>query len=349
MDPLTSEWLLLEHCLIKRLSQVKILQFILFGIILFSPLASFALEKPENYTAPRICIREFNPQDQFSNEEEYLTEITESILDWETKLQQKEKRTNQWIWEMDVGTVYYSPSEPWPDVCHAGVVFFPFPYDGNKSRATYASVKNYDDFPVIEIFYLKNLPCSSEEITEQKNIETAYGCYNKEFFLNENEIGVLLRHELGHIFGLAHNEEYEEKFTPSIMIPSIETNPRDEKITDFDINNIRKLFPTGFYDLDTEKTEDQKNDIIPQWIRNNAAWWASDLVSDGEFIEGMKFLIENEIIVISSTTNSFDSKSDRIPSWIKMNANWWSKGLISDDDFLKGIQYLIQKGIIVVN
>jgi len=35
---------------------------------------------------------------------------------------------------------------------------------------------------------------------------------------------------------------------------------------------------------------------IPQWIRNNAEWWAAELISDNEFIAGIKYLIEAGII-----------------------------------------------------
>ena len=40
-----------------------------------------------------------------------------------------------------------------------------------------------------------------------------------------------------------------------------------------------------------------ENDIvIPSWIKNNAGWWANNIISDSDFLYGIKFLVENNII-----------------------------------------------------
>jgi len=88
---------------------------------------------------------------------------------------------------------------------------------------------------------------------------------------------------------------------------------------------------------------------VPNWIRNNAEWWAEGAISDGDFTKGIQYLIKEGIIHIPETVSDLSMGSNEIPSWIKNNADWWSQGLISDDDFLKGIQYLVEKGIIVLN
>ena len=38
---------------------------------------------------------------------------------------------------------------------------------------------------------------------------------------------------------------------------------------------------------------------IPSWIKNNAEWWADDVISDGEFVKGIEYLINTKIIIIS--------------------------------------------------
>ena len=38
---------------------------------------------------------------------------------------------------------------------------------------------------------------------------------------------------------------------------------------------------------------------IPDWIRNNAHWWSQDLISDTEFVNSLKFLIQEGIIIIN--------------------------------------------------
>ena len=39
---------------------------------------------------------------------------------------------------------------------------------------------------------------------------------------------------------------------------------------------------------------------IPQWIKNNAGWWADGSISDSDFVQGIQFLIKEGIMRISS-------------------------------------------------
>jgi len=83
---------------------------------------------------------------------------------------------------------------------------------------------------------------------------------------------------------------------------------------------------------------------IPDWIKNNAKWWSSDSISDDEFLDGIKHLIEIGIISVTpSEINNFDQT---IPDWIKNNAKWWADDKIPQNEFVKSIQYLVKKGII---
>ena len=86
----------------------------------------------------------------------------------------------------------------------------------------------------------------------------------------------------------------------------------------------------------------QTEEQIPDWIKNNAGWWAEGLIKDSEFLQGMQFLIEKGIIVIPETVPTSKS-NESIPDWIKNNARWWSEDQIEDSDFVSGIQYLIKK------
>ena len=83
---------------------------------------------------------------------------------------------------------------------------------------------------------------------------------------------------------------------------------------------------------------------IPSWIKNNAGWWADGTIDDNSFVQGIQYLIENNILIVSSqTTNDIQEK---IPSWIKNNAGWWADGTIDDESFIRGIEYLVSNGII---
>ena len=86
---------------------------------------------------------------------------------------------------------------------------------------------------------------------------------------------------------------------------------------------------------------------IPDWIRNNALWWSQEQIDDNTFIQGIEYLIKNEIIVIPQTQQE-TSESQEIPAWIRNNAAWWAEGTINDETFVQGLEFLIQKGIIRV-
>jgi len=48
--------------------------------------------------------------------------------------------------------------------------------------------------------------------------------------------------------------------------------------------------------LDTDKNLQEK---IPDWIKKNAKWWADGLISEDDFISGIKWLVENRVIRVS--------------------------------------------------
>jgi micrococcal nuclease len=106
------------------------------------------------------------------------------------------------------------------------------------------------------------------------------------------------------------------------------------------ILGIFLLFPMQSFGASSEP--------IPQWIKNNAWWWANSQISDKDFAKGIEYLIQKGIVKIPQTSVSSDS-SEEIPSWLRNNAGWWAQGLLSDDEFVQGIQYLVSKGMIRIS
>ena len=90
------------------------------------------------------------------------------------------------------------------------------------------------------------------------------------------------------------------------------------------------------------------NISIPEWIRNNAKWWADGSIDDNSFVQGIQFLIKEKIMTIPQTAQGSGSATNQIPSWIKNNAKWWSDGQIDDKTFVQGLQFLIQNRILRV-
>ena len=105
----------------------------------------------------------------------------------------------------------------------------------------------------------------------------------------------------------------------------------------------------------------QENTQIPDWIKNVAGWWANDEISENEFLSGITYLINNNIIslhFIPCSVNIGDglridgqtiSSDTLVPVWVKNNAKWWSEDLIEDTDFVNGIEYLIKNQIIGID
>jgi len=93
---------------------------------------------------------------------------------------------------------------------------------------------------------------------------------------------------------------------------------------------------------------------IPNWVKNTAGWWADDQISENEFVTGIEYLINNNIILLDFVPCNDEIQSQygdtkSVPDWIKNNANWWSENLIDDTDFFNGLQYLIEHKIIKID
>jgi hypothetical protein len=102
----------------------------------------------------------------------------------------------------------------------------------------------------------------------------------------------------------------------------------------------------------------QEETKIPDWVKNVAGWWANNEISEKEFLAGIEYLINNNIIYISfmpcgaaaaiaASDPTLEAKL--IPDWVKNNAGWWAADQIEDADFINGIEYLIKKDILGID
>ena len=134
------------------------------------------------------------------------------------------------------------------------------------------------------------------------------------------------------------------------------TNYGQPYVLDILLPDHRKLQSESFLVFPGERKtipiildEIQSKSDIPEWIKNNAEWWAAGQIDDDSFIQGIQFLIQEDIIIIPPTTQGSVSNPNDIPEWIKNNAEWWAAGQIDDDSFIQGIQFLIQEGIMNIS
>ena len=85
---------------------------------------------------------------------------------------------------------------------------------------------------------------------------------------------------------------------------------------------------------------------IPAWIKNTAGWWATDAISETEFVNAIEFLVKENIIQVNASQASETSQG--VPGWVKNTAGWWATDAISEEEFVNAIAYLIKVGIISI-
>ena len=88
---------------------------------------------------------------------------------------------------------------------------------------------------------------------------------------------------------------------------------------------------------------------VPTWIKNNAGWWADGTIDDNSFVQGIQFMIKENIISIPYLENSPSDTANSVPAWVKNNAGWWAEGQIDTSAFVEGMRYLVKVGIIKVS
>ncbi len=120
----------------------------------------------------------------------------------------------------------------------------------------------------------------------------------------------------------------------------------------------KEIFLLGKYFIDVEYSGvknsvefdliDSNNVCIPAWIKQLAYYWINGQISDISFSDGIKFLIEKDIIIIPKTTTDTTKIETKIPTWVKTSTQWWIDEKISDNEFAQAIQYLIGTGIIEI-
>ncbi|HJJ23670.1 MAG TPA: hypothetical protein OQH54_08160 [Nitrosopumilus sp.] len=59
---------------------------------------------------------------------------------------------------------------------------------------------------------------------------------------------------------------------------------------------------------------EKSSERIPNWIKNNGKWWNEGKIHDSAFLDGIKYLIETEIIVIENKDNTQQGSKDKCES-----------------------------------
>jgi len=159
-----------------------------------------------------------------------------------------------------------------------------------------------------------------------------------------------------------HRRTIDYKFNQLIQV--VESDSNNELIANTDLtswnsptndNSIIDSSTILRYDFQSKSTNNDSGEVseyntlaIPLWIKFNANWWSQEEIGDDDFVAGIKYLIERDIIIIPELVQVHHEGVKEIPSWIKYNAEWWAGDLVSDEEFVRTIQWLIQEGVMKV-
>ncbi len=323
-------------------------------VVLFNP--SFA----QTYDPLQVCAKKISDNSLIINEHQkkrIISETQSAITEWEQMLKNSD-RVNPEMWSMD--TLIFESDESFPANCQIKIVFSPS--RGDTRTLGIASTNNTGIID-IEIYYQQISHCQKTWKDEKYRHTENYACYSDSAFTTQ-EIGATIRHEFGHALGLAHyplDVEFGSiSSSPSIMVAHSWETVHMSRITQYDIDSVKKIHPAGIASLKIYKPTENKfvpeslpdqftseKQSIPNWIKNNAKWWADNMINDQTFVSGVQFLINENIIQVDSKEKL--NQEQKIPIWIKNNAKWWADDVISDDDFLNGIEFLANTGIIDVS
>jgi len=80
----------------------------------------------------------------------------------------------------------------------------------------------------------------------------------------------------------------------------IENSTYVNTINSDQINELKKLIEIfndkGIKIVSIGKINSNLKGLVPEWIKNNAGWWADDSIDDKTFVQGIEYLIKSGII-----------------------------------------------------
>lgn len=98
----------------------------------------------------------------------------------------------------------------------------------------------------------------------------------------------------------------------------------------------------------TVQSSVETDQSIPNWIKNNAKWWVDNSIDDQTFVNGIQFLIKENIIHVEHNVGKPGERQQNIPNWIKTTAGFWANEQIDDKEFIQSLQWLISNDILHV-
>lgn len=121
-----------------------------------------------------------------------------------------------------------------------------------------------------------------------------------------------------------------------------------------------------------------EEEIFPLWLKDVAAWWGNDQITDQELVSTLQYLMDKKILtipdrdtglpecdsglILNKTTfdceindeseskgifiDIIDEQQQIVLSWIKTTTLWWGQDKIDDQEFMNVLQYLVENNIL---
>ncbi len=292
-----------------------------------------------------------------------------AVQDWQSALQVQEGKNTKDNWKINYKLLTEKDVQNnLQKDCNVIIEFYPIPTEKNEMyRVLGVTYSDDSGFKLIKIYYRDILICKT---SDEKYIYYSV-CYGEGILMSE-KLRTTITHEIGHALGLGHYQADDPKVNSvwakglvdaeSIMAVFSHENSKLMKIKPIDVQKIKSIYtPNGFKPINTTPVLETPQPIfepisekpaeqgIPEWIKQNAKWWSSGTITDRDFVIGIQYLVQKDIIEVSEVRESTGIFTQEIPSWVRNNAKWWSEDKITEMDFISGIEHLVKIGIIKIN
>ena len=81
---------------------------------------------------------------------------------------------------------------------------------------------------------------------------------------------------------------------------------------------------------------------IPNWFKQPTKFWLEKGITDAEYYESIKYLLNKKSIVIPSISSDIDKPSDTVPSWIVSSSKLWTEDRLGDHEFSIVLKWFIE-------